>query len=56
MKLLDMLVNGFIDTFGITHPEAGEKKTATRVIVAMILGTILFVAIIFAAVLYFISR
>ena len=56
MKLFDYLASGFIDTFGITRPDAGEKKHAARIIVLMILGTILFVAAIFAAVLFVISR
>ena len=56
MKLFDYLASGFIDTFGITRPDAREKKNAARVIVLMILGTILFVALIFGLVLFIISR
>ena len=32
MNLLDMLVSGFIDTFGITRPDAAEQKNAGRII------------------------
>ncbi len=56
MKLLDFLAGGFIDTFGITRPDAGEKKNAARVIVLMILGVVVFVAAIFGLVVLVISR
>ncbi len=56
MKLLDYLANGFIDTFGITRPDANEKNTAARVIVLMILGVVVFVAAIFGIVVLVISR
>ena len=56
MKLLDMLVSGFIDTFGITRPDAAEQKNAGRIILLMLLGVVAFVAIIFGAVILVISR
>ena len=56
MKLFDVLINGFIDTFGITRPNAEEKRSAGRAIVLMIVGTAVFVALIFGLVLYIISR
>ncbi len=56
MKLLDSLVAGFIDTFGITRPDASEKSNATRVIGLMIVGVVVLVAAIFGVVVWVISR
>lgn len=56
MKLLDYLASGFIDTFGITRPDSAEKRSATRVIVLMIVGVVVMVAAIFGVVVLVISR
>lgn len=56
MKLLDSLVGGFIDTFGITRPDSEEKSSATRVILLMIVGVVVLVAAIFGVVILAISR
>jgi hypothetical protein len=56
MKLLDFLAGGFIDTFGITRPDSGEKQRATRLILLMIVGVVVFVAAAFGVVVMIISR
>uniref|UniRef100_E6Q051 DUF2970 domain-containing protein n=1 Tax=mine drainage metagenome TaxID=410659 RepID=E6Q051_9ZZZZ len=56
MKLFDFLVGGFIDSFGITKPDATEKNRASWIVLGMIVGVIVFVAVIFGVVVLVISK
>ncbi len=56
MKLFDYLIGGFIDSFGITKPDATEKNRANLIVLGMIVGVVVFVAAIFGVVVLVISK
>jgi phosphotransferase system glucose/maltose/N-acetylglucosamine-specific IIC component len=51
-RSLEVFTGGFIDTFGITHPEPKDKKRAAYFIVGALVVSIVFII----AVFLFIAR